>query len=127
MNAPRSWPAQSPVSTGLGCKCPRCGKGKLLKNLLDVRDTCDHCGLDLTPHDTGDGAAVFVILFLGAIVVGLAIWLEVAFEPAVWVHLVVWLPVTGIGSIVMLRPVKSILIAMHYKNLRHKYETGNDG
>ena len=116
MTAPRSWPPQSPIATGLGCKCPRCGKGKLLTNLLDVRDCCDHCGLDLSPHDTGDGATVFVILFLGAIVVGLAIWLETAFEPPVWVHLAVWLPVISIGS-----------IAMHYKNLPHKYETGHDG
>ena len=126
MTAPRSWAPQSPISTGLGCKCPRCGKGKLLKNLLDVRDRCDHCDLDLTPHDTGDGATVFVILILGAIVVGLAFCLETAFEPPVWVHLAVWLPVISIGWIVLLRPFKSILIAMHYKNLRHKYETGHD-
>ena len=69
---------------------------------------------------------MFVILILGAIVVGLAFWLETAFEPPVWVHLAVWLPVISIGSIVLLRPFKSILIAMHYKNLRHKYEAGHD-
>ena len=127
MNAPRSWPPQSPLSTGLGCRCPRCGKGKLLKNLLEVRDRCETCDLDLTPHDTGDGAAVFVILFLGAVVVGLAIWLETAFEPPVWIHLAVWLPVISILSVVLLRPFKATLIAMHYKNLRHKYESSNDG
>jgi uncharacterized protein (DUF983 family) len=62
----------------------------------------------------------------GAIVVGLAIWLEVAFEPPIWVHLVVWVPAILIMSIAMLRPFKGILIGMHYKNLRHKYHTGND-
>ena len=127
MIAPGSWPPRSPLSTGLGCKCPRCGQGKLLKNLLDVRDRCDHCDLDLTPHDTGDGATVFVTLVLGAIVVGFAIWLETAFEPPNWVHFAVWLPVISIGSIAMLRLFKSILIGMHYRNLRHKYENRNDG
>ncbi len=80
------------------------------------------CDLDLSPHDTGDGAIVFVILFLGAIVVGLAVSLEFAFSPPVWVHLAVWIPVITIMSIAMLRPFKGILIALHFKNLRHKYE-----
>ena len=96
----------------------------MLKNLLDVRDRCEHCGLDLTPHDTGDGATVFVILVLGAVVVGLAIWLESAVQPPIWVHLAVWIPAITAMSIVMLRPFKAILIALHYRNLRHKYEAG---
>jgi uncharacterized protein (DUF983 family) len=127
MNAPREWPQLSPVGTGLGCKCPRCGRGKLFTGLLDVRDHCGHCDLDLSPHDTGDGATVFVILILGAITVGLALWMETAFEPAIWVHLVVWIPVISIMSVVLLRPFKGILIGMHYKNLRHKYRSGDDG
>jgi len=127
MNAPRAWPPLSPLGTGLGCKCPRCGRGKLFNGLLDVRDRCTHCDLDLTPHDTGDGATVFVILILGAIAVVLAIWLETALEPPIWAHLVVWIPVITIMSIMMLRPFKAILIGMHFKNLKHKYEHGNDG
>lgn len=127
MNAPRSWPPLSPIATGLGCKCPRCGRGSLFAGLLDVRENCTHCGLDLTPHDTGDGGTVFVILILGAIVVGLAFWLEAAFEPPIWVHLLVWIPAISIMSIVLLRPFKGILIGMHYKNLRHKYDRANDG
>ncbi len=127
MNAPRNWPPLSPLSTGLGCKCPRCGRGNLFSGLLDVRDRCAHCDLDLSNHDTGDGATVFVILILGAITVGLAMWLETALEPPIWVHLVVWIPVISIMSIVLLRWFKGILIGMHYKNLRHKYEHGNDG
>lgn len=125
MTAPRTWPPLSPFSTGFACKCPRCGKGSLFTGSLDVRDACSHCGLDLTPHDTGDGATVFVILILGAITVILALWLETALEPPIWVHLVVWIPVISVLSIVMLRPFKGILIGLHYKNLRHKYEPGN--
>jgi uncharacterized protein (DUF983 family) len=120
------WPPLSPTATGLGAKCPRCGRGKLFKGLLDVRERCEVCDLDLSPHDTGDGATVFVILFLGAIVVGLAVWLEFAFSPPVWVHLVVWIPVITIMSVAMLRPFKGILIALHFRNLRHKYGSDRD-
>jgi uncharacterized protein (DUF983 family) len=126
MDAPRSWPPLSPIGTGIGCKCPRCGRGSLFAGLLDVRDHCLHCDLDLTPHDTGDGATVFVILILGAITVVLALLLETVLEPPIWVHLVVWIPVISILSVALLRPFKGILIGMHYKNLRHKYEHGHD-
>ena len=114
------------MSTGLACKCPRCGKGRLFNGLLEVRDTCAHCELDLTPHDTGDGGAVFVIMVLGAVSVILALWMEAALAPPIWVHLLVWVPVISIMSIVLLRPFKGILVGLHYKNLRHKYETSND-
>ncbi len=114
------------MSAGLACKCPRCGKGRLFNGLLEVRDTCAHCGLDLTPHDTGDGGAVFVIMVLGAVSVILALWMEAALAPPIWVHLLVWVPVISIMSIVFLRPFKGILVGLHYKNLRHKYETSND-
>ena len=46
MTEPRIWPRLSPMSTGLACKCPRCGKGRLFNGLLEVRDTCAHCELD---------------------------------------------------------------------------------
>lgn len=122
MTEPRYWPQLSPFSTGIACRCPRCGQGRLFRNLLEVRETCEVCGLDLSPHDTGDGAAVFVILFLGAIVTTLAILLETTYHPPIWVHLVVWIPTITILSILMLRPFKATLIGLHYKNLRHKYE-----
>jgi|MEHZ01.6.fsa_nt_MEHZ011604671.1_7 uncharacterized protein (DUF983 family) len=121
----RKWPPLSPLSTGLACKCPRCGKGSLFTGSLDFRDACSHCELDLTPHDTGDGATVFVVLILGALTVILAFWLETALEPPIWVHLLVWIPVISILSVFMLRPFKGILIGLHYKNLRHKYEPDN--
>ena len=79
------------------------------------------CDLDLSPHDTGDGASVFVIFLLGGIVVPLALKFEMIFGPPIWAHLVLWPPViVGLG-IVFLRPVKATLIAYHFKNLRHKY------
>ena len=106
----------SPISTALACRCPRCGKGRLFLGLLAVRPTCDACGLDLSAQDAGDGPAVFVILVLGAVVVGLAIWVEVAFAPPLWVHAVVWLPVITAGAIAMLRPLKALMIALQYRH-----------
>ena len=57
----------SPYKAGFSCKCPNCGVGPLFINGLEIRDTCEACGFDLSQADTGDGAQVFVILILGAI------------------------------------------------------------
>ena len=118
----QSWPVIPPMQAGLRCRCPRCGRGKLFKGLLTVREKCEVCGLDLSPHDSGDGPAVFVILILGAVLMPLILWVEFTFEPPTWVHLVIWLPVTFFLAILMLRPMKATLIAYHFKNLRHEYD-----
>ena len=108
---------QSPFATGLRCRCPRCGRGRLFEGVLKVRSTCPDCGLDLAWADAADGPAVFVIFIVGGIVVALALLVESWFAPPYWVHLVIWSPVILIGSIVLLRPMKATLIALQY---RHK-------
>jgi uncharacterized protein (DUF983 family) len=113
----------APVSlahAAFACRCPRCGEGRLFTGLLTVRPSCPACGLDLSAQDAGDGPAVFVILFLGLIVVGLAAIVEIKLAPPIWVHIVLWTPLILGGAIVMLRPLKAGLIALQYKhNLLH--------
>lgn len=111
------YPPLSPFSTGLRCRCPRCGEAPIFSGLLNVRPTCPACGLDYAKVDSGDGPAVFVILILGFIVVGLALWLELKYEPPMWVHMMLWVPLILGGSIAMLRPFKAVLIALQF---RHK-------
>src|SRR5712692_4429188 len=81
------------------CRCPRCGEGRLFTGLLTVRAACPACALDFSAEDAGDGPQVFVILFLGLIVVGLAAWVELKLEPPLWLHMVVWTPLILGGAI----------------------------
>ena len=104
----------SPVAAGLGCRCPRCGRGRLYDGFLTVADTCADCGLDLGKADSGDGPAVFIIFILGFLVVPLALLLEVAAGPPYWVHLVVWPVVILGGALGLLRPLKGLLIALQF-------------
>jgi uncharacterized protein (DUF983 family) len=110
--------AASPLRAALGCRCPRCGEGRLFTGLLGVRQTCEICGLDLSAQDAGDGPAVFAILFLGMLVVGLAALVELKFSPPLWVHLLLWGPLILIGAVALLRPLKAGLIALQYRH-RH--------
>jgi len=110
--------AAAPLRAVLGCRCPRCGQGPLFSGLLSVRPACEVCGLDLSAQDAGDGPAVFAILLLGTLVVGLAALVEIKFSPPVWVHLLLWGPLIVIGAVAMLRPLKAGLIALQYRHRR---------
>ncbi len=106
----------SPFFAGLLCRCPECGRGKLLRGLLDVRAACEDCGLDYSPHDAGDGPAVFVILIVGGLAVTLAFMVENAFMLPVWAHLIYQIPFVLGASILLLRHLKVTLIALQYRH-----------
>jgi uncharacterized protein (DUF983 family) len=111
VSAPPPW-----WQAGLKCRCPRCGRGRLFTGLLTVRERCETCGLDLRAHDTGDGPAVLVILVLGAVIVGLAFWVEFRFSPPLWVHAVLWPVITVPLAIGMMRPLKAALVALQFRH-----------
>jgi uncharacterized protein (DUF983 family) len=105
-----------PFKAGLACVCPRCGQGKLYDGLLKVRPACSNCGLDYAFADAGDGPAVFVIMIIGFLVVGLALWAEVNYNPPLWLHFILWIPLAIGLSLWLLRVMKSVLIALQYKH-----------
>ena len=109
-------PPVSVLKAGLLFRCPRCGRGKLFAGYLRVATRCGACSLDLQKHDSGDGPAVFVMFVVGGVVVALAFWLEFTHAPPYWLHAVLWLPAVSIGSLILLRPAKAVLIALQYRH-----------
>ena len=119
-------PATGPISptiAGLTCRCPRCGKGALFAGHfgLTVNPRCAACGLDLAFVDPGDGPAVFVIMILGFLILGGALLVEFKLHPPIWLHLVLWPPITLFVALGLLRPLKGLLIALQY---HHRAEVG---
>ncbi|WP_029060213.1 DUF983 domain-containing protein [Stappia stellulata] len=110
------FPEQAILRTGLRGRCPRCGQGRLFDGFLTVRPACSNCGLPFEFADSGDGPAVFIIMIVGFIVVGLALVIEVAYMPPIWLHMVLWLPLTLILGLGMLRPLKGLMIAQQYRH-----------
>ncbi|MFL5254010.1 MAG: DUF983 domain-containing protein [Rhodopila sp.] len=103
------------LEAALRCRCPRCGQGKLFTGLLTLRPACPVCGLNFSQSDTGDAGAVGVIMVLGAIVVGLAFWVDFTFMPPLWVHAILWPLVTIPLAILIIRPVKAALVAAQFR------------
>ncbi len=114
-------PTELPIGRGLRGRCPRCGEGRLFQGFLTLRPACEHCGLDYNFADAGDGPAVFVILFAGAVVVFAALMTEIVYQPPYWLHAVLWLPLILIATLAPLRPIKGLLIALQY---HHKAAEG---
>ena len=106
----------NPIAAGLACRCPSCGQGPLFEGFLKVRARCQACGFDLARADTGDGPAVFVILIIGFVVVGLALWTEVNLNPPLWLHFIIWIPLALTLCLTALRLIKGILITLQYRN-----------
>ncbi|MFN3584063.1 DUF983 domain-containing protein [Phenylobacterium sp.] len=106
----------NPLLAGAAGRCPNCGEGHLFDGFLKVAARCEACGYDLAKADSGDGPAVFVILIAGCIVAFAALFTEVALSPPVWVHLVIWLPLTLVLVLALLRPMKGLMLAAQFMN-----------
>jgi uncharacterized protein (DUF983 family) len=110
-------PPPNPLLAGLAGRCPRCGEGRLFQGFLTVAPKCEVCGLDYGFIDAGDGPAFFVMTFSGFVVVAAALIVEVMYQPPFWIHAALWLPLILITTLVPIRPLKGLLIALQY---RHK-------
>jgi uncharacterized protein (DUF983 family) len=108
-------PAVSPLQAGLKARCPRCGQGRLYRQMLTPGDNCPVCHLDYSFIDSGDGPAVFVILILGFVILGLALIVESSFHPPLWMQAILWIPTIIVACWWALRFTKALMIALQYK------------
>lgn len=105
-----------PVLVALRGLCPRCGSKTLFQSLTGFAPKCRACGLDLSSFNVGDGPAAFLILIIGAVIVALAVTVDLKFSPPWWVHVLLWLPLTTAAVIGALRVAKALLLALEYKH-----------
>ncbi len=96
--------------------CPQCGERTLFQGWIKLAPKCSACGLDYDRFNVGDGPAAFLILLVGALVTGLAVWLQVAVNPPWWLHVLLWLPLTIALTMAGLRLAKAALLASEYRN-----------
>lgn len=113
MNDPE-YPPLSTLKTGVRCRCPRCGKGQLLKGFISIREGCSVCGLSYAFADPADGPAFFGMCFVGIVGMGLFMWFEFAVHPPIWVHMVVTMPLLVLACLAVLRPLKGWMVSEQY-------------
>lgn len=91
--------------------CPRCGERTLFAGPARFAPSCPACGLDYASYNVGDGPAAFLTMVIGALVVGLALWLEFSVHPPWWVHAALWPVLVAALTLGGLRISKAALLA----------------
>lgn len=109
----------SPYATGIRCRCPHCGEGPLFRGFLRTYPRCESCGTDLSFAEGTEGPAVFIIFIVGFVIVAAAAVTEMLFHPHPLLHLALWIPATIILSLLLLRPLKALMIALQYHHMVH--------
>lgn len=102
--------------------CPRCGGRTLFDGAVQFAPDCRVCKLDYSQFNVGDGPAAFLTLIVGALIVALALWLELAWHPPFWVHIVLWVPLTALTVVWGLRAGKAALLSAEF--IRNAREVG---
>lgn len=115
-------PTDNPMKTGILGLCPRCQKGHLFEGFLKLAPSCDVCGLDFSFADPADGPAFFAMTIVAVPALGFALWLQITYEPPIWVHLLTTLPLTLGACMLLLRPLKGWLVCSQYF---HKAQEGS--
>ena len=115
---PTPWPVPSmPVALFRGARglCPACGQTHVFSGYLRVVPLCAACGAPLGEFRADDAPPYFTVFIVAHVVVGLMFATYQAYDPPFWVQAAIWLPVTVIMSVALLRPIKGATVGLMLK------------
>ena len=111
----QSWAAQ-PAIRGLLGRCPHCGEGRIFHAFLKVSERCPACGEEFHHHRADDFPAYLVVVIVGHVVVAAALAIEVAFSPPLWLHALIFLPLTAGLALMLIQPIKGLVVAFQWQH-----------
>jgi uncharacterized protein (DUF983 family) len=112
----REWHSPGTAQAAARGLCPRCGAPGLFRGAVSFAPKCNRCALDFVQFNVGDGPAAFLIFIVGGIVMVGAILLELNAHPPFWVHILLWLPLTTLLTLGLLRLAKGALLVLEFRN-----------
>jgi uncharacterized protein (DUF983 family) len=119
-------PLGESIWRGVKCKCPNCGEGRLFRKFIKPVDHCEECGEDYRPQRADDLPAYLVIMIIGHIMVGGYLGAELMFTMSSWAHLAIWTPVSVLGALLILQPVKGGVIGLQWAVRMHGFGGHDD-
>jgi uncharacterized protein (DUF983 family) len=123
------WPVPSlftAIGRGLMGRCPVCGKGRIFDGFLRVVPECEHCHAPLGLARADDAPPYFTILIVGHIVIPLMLITQRQYDPSTWLMTAIFVPLTLVLSVGLLRPVKGATVGlmMAFNMLKSDVEVG---
>ena len=104
-------PLWTALRRGVTGRCPVCGQGRIFNGYLSVAPECSVCHAPLGVLRADDAPPYIVIFLAGHLLLPPIFWIEKAYEPPMWLHMVVWLPLFAVVCTLLLRPVKGAVVA----------------
>ena len=106
---------------GARLRCPSCGIGRLFRAYLKVADHCPHCREALYHHRADDAPPYITILIVGHVIVPLTLVVERLWQPAYWVHVALWLPLTLVIALTFLPISKGAIVGLQWALYMHGF------
>lgn len=119
-------PLWQSIKRGLFCKCPNCGEGRLFASFLKTVDRCEVCGEEIFHHRADDLPAYLVVVIVGHVVVGAFMGVEATVTLSTWQHLAIWVPLTIVSALALLRPTKGAVVGMQWALYMHGFGGEDD-
>ena len=116
-------PLPAVIGRGLRGRCPVCGEGHVFDGYLTVVPACDHCGAPLALARADDAPPWLTILIVGHVVVPLLYVVDQSYAPPLWAMAAIFLPLTTVLALAVLRPVKGAMVGLMLKLGMLKSET----
>ena len=119
-----SWPQA--FGRGLLCRCPSCGMAPIFRGYLKVVHACASCGAPLGLARADDAPPYFTIVIVAHVIVTGMLVVERTYTPPLWVHAAIWLPLTLVMTLALLRPVKGATVGLMLKlgMLKNEFDEG---
>ncbi|MEM1313682.1 MAG: DUF983 domain-containing protein [Pseudomonadota bacterium] len=93
--------------------CPACGGGPLFDGYLKVRARCVSCGEPLEGHQADDLPAWATIMIVGH-VMGFLLLHTWDFDLPIWVHWVLWPPLSLLMTLLLLPRIKGMVVGFQW-------------
>ena len=119
-------PVATAMWNGLRGKCPNCGEGRLFSSFVKVVERCEQCGEDMHHHRADDLPAYLVIAIVGHVVIGAFMGVEATITLSIWQHILIWVPLTILASLALLRPIKGAVVGLQWANYMHGFGGEDD-
>ncbi len=111
------------IGRGLLCRCPGCGQAHLFNGYLRVVAECSNCHAPLGLARADDAPPYFTIFAVGHIVVPIMFAYDRAWNPPIWLLTAIFVPLTLILTLALLRPIKGGTVGLMLKLGMVKSET----
>lgn len=113
-----AWPVP-PLLTAMGRgaigRCPACGQTRCFDGYLRVSPVCVACSAPLGSLRADDAPPYFTIFIVGHIIVTLMFLVDGVFKPDLWVLAAIFLPLSLVMTLTLLRPVKGATLGLMLK------------